>query len=299
MKLDSKYYSFCKEVGLMSENYSRENALKLLKEAISKEKAADPEYVKRINALTLSSPEIRFRACILYQYNATVEYVKNGVINDTVINDIGTIGIADYLHITEYKGKGEYKVVTDIGDVPYSYWNDKNLLTFEDMKRVLANTIEDKLPAGTQSFRSKEWNVSAYLVPVLSVEIQIDKKWYYSSYNLQNGYYHWEYPDNPALVKLGKTTKRNLTLLRLLAVMLSAVGLVLAISAGAESALAYVVPIVIGALNILIWKKTKKKGKYFDRFFLKNPNKTMMSQLIPGFFAVLLGLLSMIAAFAV
>ena len=154
MRLDSKYYSFCKEVGLMSENYSRENALKLLKEAISKEKAADPEYVKRVNALTLTSPEIRFRACILYHYNATVEYVKNNVIKDTVINDIGTIGIPDALHITEYKGKGEYKVVTDMNSVPYSYWNDKNILTFEDMKRVLANTIEDKLPAGSQSFRS-------------------------------------------------------------------------------------------------------------------------------------------------
>ncbi|MBR3893888.1 MAG: hypothetical protein IKJ35_01945 [Clostridia bacterium] len=298
MRLDSKYYSFCKEVGLMSENYSRENALKLLKEAISKEKAADPEYVKRVNALTLTSPEIRFRACILYHYNATVEYVKNNVIKDTVINDIGTIGIPDALHITEYKGKGEYKVVTDMNSVPYSYWNDKNILTFEDMKRVLANTIEDKLPAGSQSFRSKEWSVSAYLVPVLSIEMQIDKKWYYSNYNLQNGYYNWDYPDNPALLKLGKTTKTTLSLLRVLAVGLSVVGLLMALTSSKASALSYIVPVAIGALNIFIWKNTKKKGKYYDRFFLKNPNKTMVSQLIPAFFSIALGLLSLIFAVA-
>ncbi|MBO7742020.1 MAG: hypothetical protein J6S21_05645, partial [Victivallales bacterium] len=76
------------------------------KNAVAKEKAADPAFVKRINALTLTSPEVRFRACILYQYNASVEYVKNGVINDTTISDIGTLGIPDYLHITDYKGKG-------------------------------------------------------------------------------------------------------------------------------------------------------------------------------------------------
>lgn len=294
MKLDSKYYSFCKEVGLMTENYSREGALTTLKNAVAKEKAADPAFVKRINALTLTSPEVRFRACILYQYNASVEYVKNGVINDTVVSDIGTIGIADYLHITDYKGKGEYKVVKDISTVPYMYWSDKNLLTFEDMKKVLANTIEKKLPSSTQSFRSKDWSVSAYLVPVLSIEIQEGGKWYYCSYNLQNGYYHWEYPDNPALLKLGKDTKRYTFLLRLAAVALSVIGLLIALGSGTDNLLSYIVPLAAGVVNIFLWKTSKKTGKYFDRFFIKNPDKTMVSQLIPAFVAAGVGFISMI-----
>ena len=207
MNLDRKYYSFCKEVGLMKENYSREGALKSIKDSLSKEKSADPAFVEYVNRLTLSSSDVHFRACILYHYSAKIEYVRNGVINDTVISDIGTIGIADYLHITDYKGKGEYTTVTDISKVPYAYWNSENLLTLEDMKKVLANTIEKKLPSGTQSFRSKDWDVSAYLVPVLSIEIKYGDKWYYLSYNLQNGYSHWEWPSNPALIQRGKKTK--------------------------------------------------------------------------------------------
>lgn len=293
MNLDRKYYSFCKEVGLMKENFSREGALNAIKEAVAGERTADPEFIELVRDLTLKSPEVHFRACILYQYNAIIEYVRNGVINDTNISDIGTIGIADYLHITEYKGKGEYTVVDDISTVPYSYWNTENLLTFEDMKQTLSNTIGDKLPSGTQSFRSKDWDVSAYLVPVLSIEIKFGDKWYYLSYNLQNGYYHWEWPDHPELLDKGKKTKLYNRLLRIGAIVLSAIGFINALSNFNDNILALAVPVVIAILNIIVWKNSKKNGKFYDRFYIKNPDKSMFSQLIPGIIALITGFVAM------
>lgn len=296
MKLDSKYYSYCQEVGLMKENYSREGGLKSIKEALAKEKSADPAFVEAVQKLTLSSPEIHFRVCIIYQYSAEVEYVRGGVINDKHISDIGTIGIPDYLHAPEYKGKGEYTTVTDMNSVPYQYWNDDNLLTLDRMKSVLTKTIEDELPSGTQSFRSKDWKVSAYLVPILSVEMPYKGKTYYLSYNLQNGYYHWAWPDHPVLLKRGKEAKSYTLLLRVGAVLLSILGLIFGLSG--EGALGIVVPLAVGVINIIVWKKSKKNGKYFDRFFLKNPDTTLVSQLIPAFVALAFGFISMIIGLA-
>ena len=292
MKLDSKYYSFCKEVGLMNENYSRESALNTLKQGIINQRAADPEFVRRVQGLTVSSPEICLRVCMLYQYNATIEYVKNGNIYDTNISDIGTIGIPDHLRITNYQGEGKYRVVKDLSALEYITWNDKNLLTYEDMKKVLTKTIEGKLPSGTTSFRSKDWDVSAYLVPIISIEIKWGDKWYFSNFNLQNGSYQCSYPDNPELLKRGKETKRNTFWLRFAAVALSVIGLFAAIGAGHENAMAYLAPIVIGIINIILWKKSKKNGTYFDRYYIKNPSKTMNSQLIPAYIAAVSGFIA-------
>ncbi|MBO5287142.1 MAG: hypothetical protein J6B34_03375 [Clostridia bacterium] len=275
MALDNKYFSYCEELGLMDENYTHQEALDSIIKEIRNTRQADPGFVNLVSRLTLSSPEVSIRSCVLYRYNANIDYVVNGVIKNTNISRFGHSGVHDSIHITDYKGKGNYRVLRSAAEVPYSIFNSKNLFTYDQMKSALTEAISDNLPKNYTSYKSNSWSVSAYIVPVLVVIVKYNNKEYQMYYNLQNGYYHWEWPNDPKLLKKGKDAKRYVGLIRFACVALSIIGAILAITAGSGGGIA--VGIIGAIINIIIMNKSKKAPKFYQDKFLKNPNKSVGS----------------------
>ena len=144
--LDKRHFDFCEEIGIMKEQVSHQEALDTIKKAISETKSADPKFVEQVSKLTLDSPEVSVRSCILYHYDIDVDYVVNGNIRNTTVKDFGHSGVHDSLHITEFTGDGDYTVLDSIEEVPYEIFNDDNLFTYEEMKKALSNVVESALP---------------------------------------------------------------------------------------------------------------------------------------------------------
>ena len=302
MKLDSKYYSYCKEIGLMKENYTKERALTALKTAVKEAKAADPKFVEVVNNLTLSSPEVELRVCVLYRYDIDVDYVVGGNIKNTRIYDFGASGCPDGLYITDYKGEGNYTVLQDVSSVPYGIFNDNNLFTYEEMKKSLTNVIDKRLPSGTTSFQSKNWSVSAYFVPVFTIVVNYKGKDYALNYNLHNGGHHWNYPDNPALLKKGKSAKGLGLLAKLGAFVLPIISVISgfdAVSNSVSSAVptGLVLGIIALIVNFIINKKTKKSKKFYQRYFINNPEKKLLAPIKSSIVMLVIGFIAFIAGF--
>lgn len=282
MALDQKYFSYCEELGLMDKNYTDQEGLDSIKREIANTKSADPGFVSYIQRLTLSSAEVSVRACVLYHYNADIDYVVNGLIKNTKISRFGHSGVHDSIHITDYKGKGTYRVLNSAADIPYSVYNSKNLFTYDQMKKALEDAIGNALPSNYTSFKSKSWSVSAYIVPVLVIIAKYNGKEYQMYYNLQNGYYHWEWPNDPKLLKKGKDAKKYVGLARFGCVVLSILGAIIAISGGSGGGIA--VGIIGTIINIVMMNRSKKTLKSYQDKFLKNPNKSVgscMTEIIP------------------
>ena len=231
MYLDSKYYSYCKELGVMKENYSQSGALETLKKAVANTKTADPEFKKAVAALTMSSPQVSIRACMIYRYDIELNYVVGGNIRHGRIADFGQCGVHNDLRITEYKDKGDYTVLRDFSSLSYTLYNDRNVFTYEAMKNALKDVINKQVPRGTTSYESTDWSVSCYAVPVLvCIMKHSNGKTYYLSYNLHNGRYHWEWPYDPALLNKGKKAGLINTLVKIGGVAFAAIGIVAAIA---------------------------------------------------------------------
>lgn len=292
MRLDSKYYSYCKEIGLMKENFSKQGALDSIKKEVCSTAAADPAFAALVQKLTLNSPEVSTRVCVLYSYSADVDYVVGGNIKSGTVSNFGYAGVPDSLHITDYKGNGEYTVLQDVSSIPYTMYNDENLFTYEQIKSALTKAIDDQLPKSTTSFKSRDWHVSAYFVPVLNVLIKYGGKTYYMNFNLQNGCYHWDYPDNPALIKKGMKARFLSFWAKTGGLLLAIIGALSGITAASGSnkiGLLAILPVII---NFIIVKKTKKSKAYCKKLFIKNPNMTMVTALKSGLTVLILGVVS-------
>lgn len=293
MKLDSKYFSFCDKIGIMKENYTHQHALDTIIKKLSAERGADPKFKEIVSKLTLSSPQVEIRACVLYHYDMDVDYVVNGNIKNGTISEFGASGVPDSLHLTEYSGDGNYTTLPDVNNVPYPVWNSNNLFTLEEMKKALGKVIEKKLPSGATSYQSKKWSVSAFFVPTMVVRINYNKKEYQLYYNLQNGYHHWEWPDDPALVKKGNKTKTYTSLMDFVALVLSVFAAVAGI---ANKGFVPALPaIAIVAVIFFLNKKLKRTKREYQRIFLKNPSQKMTRYLISSGIRIALALFSMIA----
>ncbi len=285
MNLDSKYWSYCKEIGIMTEKYSKEKALESLKTALIGSKTADPAFKAVVSALTLSSPEVSTRACMLYRYDIDLTYVLGGNIKHGKIADFGQSGVNSSLHITEWSGQGEYTILKDFSSVPYTLYNDKNIFTLDSMKNALKGVIDEQVPKGTTSYESTNWSVSCYVVPVLVALVNFGGKTYQLAYNLQNGYYHWEYPNDPALYAKGKKAGAFNALLKFFGVVLAFIGAATALSKEAYPALLLLIPTLL-----ITWKGRKGKG-YYKNYFVKNPDKGMFKPLFGAVVAFICGLL--------
>ncbi len=297
MALSMNNFNFCKEIGIMKENISHQAALDTIKKAVREKKQADPKYVEYINKLTLNSPEVSVRVCVLYQYNLDVDYVVGGNIKNTRIVDFGYSGCPDSLHITEYSGKGEYTVIKNVADVKYSIYNDHNLFTLESMKKALTKAVEEHLPSNCTSFQSKEWDVYAYLVPVLVLITNyggVERQLYY---NLHNNYYHYKWANNPVLLKRGKQAKNLTGLLRFAGIAFTIGAIISSISNFSEHILSLLMGIAYLMVQIIVYKKTKKSKTEFENIFLKDIDKSVPQALIKQFIFTGISLLILIFSF--
>ncbi len=294
MYLNKNYYSYCKEIGVMKEMYSRENALEKLKKEIANNSVADPAFKAVVSKLTLNSPQVSLRACMLYRYDINLTYVVNGNIKRGTIAEFGQSGVRSELHITDWGGKGEYTVCQNFDSVPYTLYNDKNIFTFEEMKNALKGVINNRVPKGTTSYESNDWTVSCYIVPVLVVQVEHGGKTYQLAYNLQNGHYHWEWPNDPALYKKGKKVGRISFLLKFVGILLSVIGLIVSATSGNFN---FVTIIGVAAAGFIAYK-TKKSKNYFKNYFIKNKGAGMVKPLISGILIAALGLITLIIGLA-
>ena len=299
MILESRNFSFCKEIGILEEKYSRDKALDRLKGKVAAEGSADPAFVKKVQALTLNSPEVSIRACILYNYQANVDYVVSGVIKHTKINNFASSGVHKSIHITEFGDNAKYKTLSVGESIPMSIFNQSNLFTYENMKKALTDAIGDDLPSNYSSYETNGWSVSAYVVPVLTVIMKYGGKEYYLYYNLQNGYYHWEWPNDPALEKKGKQIHTFRVLLTVLGYALNIFAIINGIVTSSDKggALCVLVPIAAMIANVVLFNKTRKNVRELQRAVLDAPKKSVLPLYIPTFISVAIGIVALIFSF--
>ncbi len=290
MNLNSKYWSYCKEIGVMKEKYSKEKALEAIKKSVSAEVTADPAFKAIVSGLTLNSPQVSVRACMLYKYDINLTYVVGGNIKHGTISEYGQSGVKNALHITDWSGEGEYTVCKNFDALPYTLYNDNNIFTYDEMKNALKGVIDKRVPQGTTSYESTDWSVSCYVVPVLVVLIDHNGKTYQMAHNLQNGYYHWEYPNDPALYAQGKKTGLINALLKVGGVALAILGLI--ISAGSE---AFNWLTIVGLLITgFVAYKTKQPKNHFKNYFVNHPGANMVKPLITAIIVAVLGFVTFI-----
>ena len=276
--IDNQYFSFCKEIGIMNENVSHQHALDCIIKAVRGTKGVDPMFADKVSRLTLNSPEVSIRSCVLYRYDIDVDYVVNGQIKNGNISDFGSSGVHDSLKITEYKGDGSYRVLRSAAEIPYDIFNDNNLFTFEGMKKALTGVVEKRLPSSCTSFQSKNWDVCAYIVPVLVIILYYDNKEYQMYYNLQNCNYHWAWAEDPVLLNKGAQAKTYSTLITFASFFFSVIGMLYAISSSFVLAL---IPIALFAGQVIISKKSKKSKREYQNMFTKQDGMTMVKALTP------------------
>lgn len=191
MILTNKNFTFCKEVGILKENFSISTALKTIYNNMMKDQFIDKEFAEQFKKLTESSPNIKRYLCVIYQYNIDLDYVVNNKSYNGQISNFGRCGGPDSLNITKYYGQGDYTVVKDLSQTYASkipVWNEANVFTYEELRAALGKVIEEKLPNGWQKYQSRSWDVSAYLVPVIYIRMEYKGKIYGLSFNLHNGY---------------------------------------------------------------------------------------------------------------
>jgi len=294
MRLDQKYFSYCREIGIMKENTTHQAALNTLIKAVQDVPSADPDFVKLVSGLTLSSPEVSVRSCVLYHLDIDVDYVVNGRIKNTRINTYAQSGCHDSLHLTEYAGEGNYTVLDDVSSVSYHVFNDENLFTLDGMKSALGGLIEERIPSDFSSWQSKNWEVDAYIVPVMVIILTYKKKEYQMYYNLQNDYYHYEWANNPKLLHKGTGVKILSVVSHIAGVALGALGALNALGSFALDIT--LLPIVIFIAQLLMIKFTKKTKYEYQRVFLDKPDTKFIMPLILPLVIAGLGLVALVSS---
>ncbi len=295
MGLDSRCFEYCNEIGLMEERYTHQYALNSLIEEVKKVKSADPAFVAQVSKLTLNSYEVSVRSCIVYYYEADIDYVVSGNIRSTKVSDFGYRHISDSLHITEFEKNAKYRILKSSYDIPYDVYHEECLFTKDQMKKALENKLGEYLPKNYSSWQSKRWSVSAYIVPTLVVIMKYNGKDYFLYYNLHNGYYHWEWPTDPVIIKKAKNTKKLAKFFRVVTMIAGVLGAIVGFANGAA-------PVGIAALAFAIVAfvmNKKASGKDYKDVFKKNKEKSVFSCVIPEFIFLVLSVIALFISVAV
>ncbi len=293
MNLSSQYYSYCKEIGVMKENYGRQRALDAMKESVRKAKAVDPDFVKEFDKLTLSYSGISYRVCMLYKWDIELDYVVNGVIKHGRIADFGESGAHKDLHITNFGDNANYTKLNDFSSINYTLYNNDNIFTYEQMKNALKGVINKQVPRGTTSYESTNWSISAYAVPVMVIFFKYKDKTYNFYYNLQNGHYHYAWEYNPVLINKGLKAKKVAKTIRVVSILATVLALVLSFTRTAASSGAKIMPIVFGAIQIWLWKRNQLSTSYYKNYFVDHPKKKIVALLKSAIFAGILAFLAL------
>lgn len=292
MNLSSQYYSYCKEIGVMKENYGRERALNAMKDSVRKAKAVDPEFVKEFEKVTLSYEGISYRVCMLYKWDIELDYVVNGVIRHGRIADFGESGAHKDLHITNFGDNANYTKLNDFSSINYTLYNNDNIFTYEQMKSALKGVINKQVPRGTTSYESTNWSISAYAVPVMVIFFKFKGKTYNFYYNLQNGHYHYAWEYDPALINRGLKAKKTAKIIRTVSILVTVLSLVLAFTRESNAG-AKIMPIIFGAIQIWLWKKNTLSTSYYKNYFVDHPKKKVGALLKSAIFGAFLAFLAL------
>ena len=149
MRLTNDNFSYCKGVGLLKENFTRERALKSIYNDMAETPDLDRAFLREVGKATTTSSNVGTWVAVMYNYDIDVNYKKGGKTYNKKINDFGNTGTPDELDVTEYYGDGDYKTLTDVASqCSFPVWNKNNIFTFEEMKGALKSIIEDELPSG-------------------------------------------------------------------------------------------------------------------------------------------------------
>ena len=166
----------------------------------------------------------------------------------------------------------------------------------DEIKDAMKGLLNSKVPAGTTSYESKDWSVSAYLVPILTVEINHNGKTYWILENLHNGCYSFDWPNDPALLAKGHKAKRASAGIKALAFILPIIGLIGAVSG--EFSLAGLLLTIAGfVINCFIAKKTQKTKSEYERIFLNKPSAPLATAFKAPIFMVVIGFIAMLIGF--
>lgn len=298
MRLTNANFDYCKRVGMLKENFTREHALKELREDMAETKDMDPAFLAEFEKVTVNSSNAGTWVAVMYNYDIDVTYKIQGKTLSKNISDFGKSGTPDALHVTEYYGDGEFKTLTDVAtECKFPVWNDNNIFSFDEMKGALKTIIENDLPSGWKSYEANDWTVSAYLVPIFSIDITVNGKEYTINYNLHNGHWNYDYLINKAILKKAKSVPRTAKALSIVGLILAAFFTVVALATqkGALTA----VPAVALVYNIVMLIVYKKKDyKYCKNYFCDHPDAKPAKLLIPVFVGLGLAVVSFFFLFA-
>ena len=305
MYLTQKQFNFCDKVGVMVQNQTPEHAHQKLVEAICNEKGADPYFVEQVKNQKCNANNVAY--AVIYRYSIDLEYVVNGLIKDGHIADYGNNGTPSGLDVTNFYKDGNYKSYESIDSLKLWLYNDANLFSLEELKGALKKVIDKRLPSNYTSFKSTNWNVIAYLVPIYTIFAKgSNGKEYQLHYNLHNMKYTWEWPWDPALKKKGKVASLIQFGLDAGGIVLSGLPTLIGLVNGATVSQAqqsnFIPPVIAGGLGlaaaIIATVKTKKDKVDCENYFHENPTdspfKAVTKSLIPAILGGALGIIALI-----
>lgn len=284
MRLTNDNFNYCKSVGLLKENFTRERALKSIYNDMAETPDLDRAFLQEVGKATTTSSNVGTWVAVMYNYEIDVNYKKGGKTYNKKIDDFGNTGTPDELDVTEYYGDGDFSTLTDVrSQCSFPVWNQNNLFTFEEMKGALKTIIEDELPSGWQSYETLNWDVSAYLVPIFSIDIDIYGKTYTINYNLHNGHYHYTYPVDKKLLKKKKAAKTWGGIIPIACLVLSCLATILVFAGNSDNKWRLLTAVAV-VYNIAMVVKFKKSESYYQNYYAKHPDekvsKTLMWPLI-------------------
>lgn len=299
MRLTNDNFSYCKGVGLLKENFTRERALKSIYKDMEETPDLDRAFLREVGKATTTSSNVGTWVAVMYNYDIDVNYKKGGKTYNKKINDFGNTGTPDELDVTEYYGDGDYKTLTDVASqCSFPVWNKNNIFTFEEMKGALKSIIEDELPSGWQSYETVDWNVSAYLVPIFSIDIDIYGKTYTINYNLHNGHYHYTYPVDKQLLKKKKAAKTWGAIIPIACLVVSCLAALLSFAGTPDNKWRAIFAAAAAIYNIVMIVKFKKSESYYQSYYSKHPDekvsKTLMLPLIGIAITVVLSFIALL-----
>lgn len=282
MRLTNNNFSYCKKVGMLKENFTREQALKELYEDMVDTPDLDKAFLEEFKKVTTTSSNAGTWVAVMYSYDIDVNYKIQGKTLSKTVNGFGNTGTPDALKVTKYYGDGEYKTLTDVGSqCSFPVWNENNIFSYDEMKGALKNIIDDELPQGWQSYETTDWSVSAFLVPIFSIDIKVYGKEYTVNYNLHNGEYNYKYPIDKQLISKSKKASRLGTFVSIACLVVSIACLLLSFATLSNKAYRAIISAAAVVYNIVMVIKYKKKESYWRDYFAKHSDKGVAKAILP------------------
>ncbi len=272
MYAQDSMFTFCREVGLLKENFTVEGGLDAIKKHLSAKDDVDPDFLEAVKKLTVA--DVRKYVGIIYRYDIELDWYKGGNKYHNNINNFGNAGVPEALHITEYYKEGNYTVLKKASDCKLQIWNQNNVFSYEEIKNALKHVIEEKLPNGWTKYSSTSWTVSGYFVPLFCIKIPFDGKEYNLNYNLHNGRFNYHYPYPRSSLKTAKSYKKIAPIFNIIPWVISVIGALCVILTFKEFGKDWLrIVIILGTFALdYFWHIPKKSESDYRKLIQKAKN---------------------------